>query len=36
MVCLTIRVDHEVVNGAPLARFFSRFPKSVGSTFLLD
>jgi hypothetical protein len=25
LVCLTISVDHDVVNGAPLARFISRF-----------
>jgi pyruvate/2-oxoglutarate dehydrogenase complex dihydrolipoamide acyltransferase (E2) component len=25
MVCLTLSVDHDVVNGAPLARFISRF-----------
>ena len=36
MVCLTISVDHDVVNGAPLARFISRFRKSVESASLLD
>jgi pyruvate/2-oxoglutarate dehydrogenase complex dihydrolipoamide acyltransferase (E2) component len=36
MVCLTISVDHDVVNGAPLARFISRFRKTVESATLLD
>jgi pyruvate/2-oxoglutarate dehydrogenase complex dihydrolipoamide acyltransferase (E2) component len=36
LVCLTISVDHDVVNGAPLARFISRFRKSVESAALLD
>jgi pyruvate/2-oxoglutarate dehydrogenase complex dihydrolipoamide acyltransferase (E2) component len=36
LVCLTISVDHDVVNGAPLARFISRFRKSVESASLLD
>jgi hypothetical protein len=35
MVCLTISVDHDVVNGAPLARFISRFRKSVEAASLL-
>jgi pyruvate/2-oxoglutarate dehydrogenase complex dihydrolipoamide acyltransferase (E2) component len=29
MVCVTISVDHDVVNGAPLARFLSRFREAV-------
>jgi pyruvate/2-oxoglutarate dehydrogenase complex dihydrolipoamide acyltransferase (E2) component len=36
MVCLTVSVDHDVVDGAPLARFISRFRKSVESASLLD
>ena len=35
MVCLTLSVDHDVVNGAPLARFISRFRKSVETASLL-
>lgn len=35
MLCLTISVNHDVVNGAPLARFISRFRKSVESAALL-
>jgi len=30
-VCLTLSVDHDVVNGAPLARFISRFRAMVES-----
>ena len=36
MVCLTISVDHDVVNGAPIARFISRFRNSVESASLLE
>jgi pyruvate/2-oxoglutarate dehydrogenase complex dihydrolipoamide acyltransferase (E2) component len=35
MVCLTLSVDDDVVNGATLARFISRFRKSVESAALL-
>jgi pyruvate/2-oxoglutarate dehydrogenase complex dihydrolipoamide acyltransferase (E2) component len=35
VLCLTISVDHDVVNGAPLARFISCFRKSVESASLL-
>jgi pyruvate/2-oxoglutarate dehydrogenase complex dihydrolipoamide acyltransferase (E2) component len=35
MVSLTISVDHDVVNGAPLARFMSRFRDSLESAALL-
>ena len=34
-VCLTISVDHDVVNGAPVARFISRFRDTVESAALL-
>jgi 2-oxoacid dehydrogenases acyltransferase (catalytic domain) len=34
-VCLTLSVDHDVVNGAPLARFISRFRDSVETAALL-
>jgi pyruvate/2-oxoglutarate dehydrogenase complex dihydrolipoamide acyltransferase (E2) component len=36
VVCVTVSVDHDVVNGAPLARFLSRFRKSVESAALLQ
>lgn len=35
MVCLTLSVDHDVVDGAPLARFISRFSGMVESAALL-
>ena len=35
MVSLTISVDHDVVNGAPLARFMSRFREDLESAALL-
>jgi hypothetical protein len=35
-ICLTVSVDLDVVNGAPRARFISRFRKSVESASLLD
>lgn len=35
IVCLTISVDHDVVNGAPVARFISRFRESIESAALL-
>lgn len=35
VVCLTISVDHDVVNGAPVARFISRLRESVESAALL-
>jgi hypothetical protein len=35
ILCLTISVDHDVVNGAPLARFMSRLRESVESADLL-
>jgi pyruvate/2-oxoglutarate dehydrogenase complex dihydrolipoamide acyltransferase (E2) component len=34
-VCLTISVDHDVVNGAPVARFISRFREDLESAALL-
>jgi pyruvate/2-oxoglutarate dehydrogenase complex dihydrolipoamide acyltransferase (E2) component len=34
-VCLTVSVDHDVVNGAPLARFMSKFREDVESAALL-
>lgn len=36
VVCLTISVDHDVVNGAPVARFISRFQGSIESAALLQ
>jgi pyruvate/2-oxoglutarate dehydrogenase complex dihydrolipoamide acyltransferase (E2) component len=36
MVSLTISVDHDVVNGAPVARFISRFRDSLESAALLE
>jgi len=35
VVCLTISVDHDVVNGAPVARFISKLRESVESAALL-
>jgi pyruvate/2-oxoglutarate dehydrogenase complex dihydrolipoamide acyltransferase (E2) component len=35
VVCLTISVDHDVVNGAPVARFISRLRESIESAALL-
>jgi pyruvate/2-oxoglutarate dehydrogenase complex dihydrolipoamide acyltransferase (E2) component len=35
-VSLTVSVDHDVVNGAPVARFISRFRESVESASLLQ
>jgi pyruvate/2-oxoglutarate dehydrogenase complex dihydrolipoamide acyltransferase (E2) component len=35
-VCLTISVDHDVVNGAPVARFISRLRKDIESGAILD
>lgn len=35
LVCLTLSVDHDVVNGAPLARFISRFRETVENATLL-
>jgi pyruvate/2-oxoglutarate dehydrogenase complex dihydrolipoamide acyltransferase (E2) component len=34
-VCLTLSVDHDVVNGAPLARFISRLRTSIEDASLL-
>jgi pyruvate/2-oxoglutarate dehydrogenase complex dihydrolipoamide acyltransferase (E2) component len=34
-VCLTVSVDHDVVNGAPLARFISRFRDSIESASMI-
>jgi 2-oxoacid dehydrogenases acyltransferase (catalytic domain). len=34
-VCLTISVDHDVVNGAPVARFISRLRESIETAALL-
>jgi hypothetical protein len=36
VVCLTISVDHDLVNGAPVARFISRLRKNIESGTLLD
>jgi len=36
VVCLTISVDHDVVNGAPVARFISRLRESIESAALLE
>jgi pyruvate/2-oxoglutarate dehydrogenase complex dihydrolipoamide acyltransferase (E2) component len=36
VVSLTISVDHDVVNGAPVARFMSRFRDSLESAALLE
>ena len=35
VVCLTISVDHDVVNGAPVARFISRLRESIETAALL-
>jgi hypothetical protein len=35
-LCLTVSVDHDVVNGAPLARFTARLLKSIESAALLQ
>jgi len=35
-VCLTLSVDHDVVNGAPLARFLSRFRDSIEKATVLS
>lgn len=35
VVCLTISVDHDVVNGAPVARFISRLRESIETAGLL-
>lgn len=35
-VCLTLSVDHDVVNGAPLARFLAQFREAVESSSVLD
>jgi pyruvate/2-oxoglutarate dehydrogenase complex dihydrolipoamide acyltransferase (E2) component len=34
-VCLTLSVDHDVVNGAPLARFLARFRESIEKATVL-
>ncbi len=36
LVCLTVSVDHDVVNGAPLARFISRFRTLVETAAVLN
>jgi len=36
VLCLTISVDHDVANGAPVARFISRLRDSVESAELLE
>jgi pyruvate/2-oxoglutarate dehydrogenase complex dihydrolipoamide acyltransferase (E2) component len=35
-VCLTVSVDHDVVNGAPVARFISRLRSSIETASLLE
>ena len=35
-VCLTVSVDHDVVNGAPVARFISRLRETIETAALLD
>jgi pyruvate/2-oxoglutarate dehydrogenase complex dihydrolipoamide acyltransferase (E2) component len=35
VVCLTISVDHDIVNGAPVARFVSRLREAIESAALL-
>jgi hypothetical protein len=36
LVCMTLSVDHDIVNGAPLARFISRFREMVETASLLE